>query len=109
MLDDQSLVIDVDNKVLVVVSGFAHSGIISTIKYVQEITESSKVHAVLGGFHLANADVERIRATVDEFKKFDPEFIGPCHCTAKKLSRNLPKFSETAAVPFTSETLWNFR
>jgi 7,8-dihydropterin-6-yl-methyl-4-(beta-D-ribofuranosyl)aminobenzene 5'-phosphate synthase len=92
MLDDQSLIIDVENKGLVVVSGCAHSGIINTIKYAQKITENNKVYAVLGGFHLVNADAKRIQATVDEVKKVDPEFVGPCHCTGKKATK---KFAET--------------
>jgi 7,8-dihydropterin-6-yl-methyl-4-(beta-D-ribofuranosyl)aminobenzene 5'-phosphate synthase len=92
VLDDQSLVIDVENKGLVVVSGCAHSGIINTIKHAREITKNNKVHAVLGGFHLANADAKKIQATIDELKKSNPQFIGPCHCTGKKA---IKKFAET--------------
>jgi len=89
MLDDQSLVIDVENKGLVVVSGCAHSGIINTIKYAQKITENSMVYAVLGGFHLWNAENKRIQATVDELKKLDLKFVGPCHCTGKKAIKKI--------------------
>lgn len=89
MLDDQSLIIDVENKGLVVVSGCAHSGIINTIKYAQKITENNKVYAVLGGFHLGNAENKRIQATVDELEKIDPKFIGPCHCTGKKATQKI--------------------
>ncbi len=91
MLDDQSLVIDVENKGLVVVAGCAHSGIINTIKYAQKITGNSRVYAVLGGFHLWKADDKRIQATVDELKKLDIGFVGPCHCTGKKA---IKKFAE---------------
>jgi 7,8-dihydropterin-6-yl-methyl-4-(beta-D-ribofuranosyl)aminobenzene 5'-phosphate synthase len=83
MLDDQSLVIDVEDKGLVVVAGCAHAGIINTINYAQKITGNSRVYAVLGGFHLWNADAKRIQATVDELKNLDLEFVGPCHCTGK--------------------------
>ena len=89
MLDDQSLVIDVENKGLVVVAGCAHSGIINTIQHAQKITENSRVYAVLGGFHLGNAENKNIQATVDELKKLDPKFIGPCHCTGKKATKKI--------------------
>jgi len=89
MLDDQSLVIDVENKGLVVVAGCAHSGIINTIKHAQKITENSRVYAVLGGFHLWNAENKNIQATVDELEKLDPEFVGPCHCTGKKAIKKI--------------------
>lgn len=84
MLDDQALIISVEDKGLVVVAGCAHSGIINTIKYAEKITEISRVYAVLGGFHLRDADDNRIQATVNELMKLDPKFIGPCHCTGSK-------------------------
>jgi 7,8-dihydropterin-6-yl-methyl-4-(beta-D-ribofuranosyl)aminobenzene 5'-phosphate synthase len=89
MLDDQSLVIDVEGKGLVVVSGCAHAGIINTIKYAQKITGNSRVHAVLGGFHLGNAEDKRIQATADELEKLDLKFVGPCHCTGKKATEKI--------------------
>jgi 7,8-dihydropterin-6-yl-methyl-4-(beta-D-ribofuranosyl)aminobenzene 5'-phosphate synthase len=92
MLDDQSVVIDVEDKGLVVISGCAHAGIINTIYHAQKITENSRIYAVLGGFHLTNADDKRIQATVDELKKLAPKFIGPCHCTGKKA---IKKIAET--------------
>ncbi len=89
MLDDQSLVIDVEDKGLVVVAGCAHSGIINTINHAQKITANSRVYAVLGGFHLNSANDERIQATVDELEKLDPHFVGPCHCTGKKATKKI--------------------
>ena len=89
MVDDQSLIIDVEDKGLVVVAGCAHAGIINTIKHAQKITGNSKLHAVLGGFHLISADDNRIQATVTELKKLDPKFIGPCHCTGKKAIKKI--------------------
>ena len=89
MIDDQSLVIDVENKGLIVVAGCAHSGIINTIKHAQKITANNRVHAVLGGFHLISADARSIQATVNELEKLDPHFIGPCHCTGKKATKKI--------------------
>ena len=84
MPDDQSLIINIEGKGLVIVAGCAHSGIINTIKHAQKITETNRVCAVLGGFHLAKADDKRIQATVNELMKLDLSFIGPCHCTGSK-------------------------
>ncbi len=89
MLDDQSLVFDVEGKGLVVVAGCAHSGIINTIKHAQKITDNSRIHAVLGGFHLISADAKSIQATVNELEQLDPHFIGPCHCTGKKATKKI--------------------
>jgi len=89
MLDDQSLVIDVEGKGLVVVAGCAHAGIINTIEYAQKITGNSRVYAVLGGFHLWNAGNKRLQATVDKLEKLEPKFLGPCHCTGKKAVKKI--------------------
>jgi len=84
MLDDQSLVIDVESRGLVVVTGCSHAGIINIIKHAQKITGNRRIYAVLGGLHLSNAEDMRIQKTVNELEKFDPKFLGPCHCTGKK-------------------------
>ena len=89
MIDDQSLVIDVEDKGLVVVAGCAHAGIINTLKHAQKITGNNRIYAVLGGFHLIKADDKKIQATVDELNKLDPEYVGPCHCTGKKAVKKM--------------------
>jgi 7,8-dihydropterin-6-yl-methyl-4-(beta-D-ribofuranosyl)aminobenzene 5'-phosphate synthase len=89
MIDDQSLVLDVKNKGLVIVSGCAHSGIINTIKYAQKITQNKKVYAVLGGFHLMGSDDNTVQSTVDALKEISPEIVAPCHCTGKKATKKI--------------------
>ncbi len=89
MIDDQSLVIDVEGKGLIVVSGCAHSGIINTINYAKKITGNNRVYWALGGFHLMGADNKRIEETVNELKKLDLELVGPCHCTGKKAIKKM--------------------
>jgi 7,8-dihydropterin-6-yl-methyl-4-(beta-D-ribofuranosyl)aminobenzene 5'-phosphate synthase len=82
ILDDRAIAINVKGKGLVVVSGCAHAGIINTIKYVQKITATTEVYAVLGGFHLAGKqNEERIEQTVKELKQINPKRIAPSHCT----------------------------
>jgi 7,8-dihydropterin-6-yl-methyl-4-(beta-D-ribofuranosyl)aminobenzene 5'-phosphate synthase len=81
MLDDQALIIDLEDKGLVVVTGCAHSGVVNTLRHAQRITSTDRVYAIVGGFHLSNAKEDRIGRTVDDLIKFDPEMIAPCHCT----------------------------
>lgn len=99
MLDDQSLIINIRGKGLVIIAGCAHSGIINTIKQAQRITGISGVHAVLGGFHLNNADAKRIAATTKELLKIDPSIIGPCHCTGSKAVRRFTKTFKDRCKP----------
>jgi len=99
MIDDQSLIIDVENKGLVVVAGCAHSGIINTIKYAQKITQNRRIYSVLGGFHLASSDDHKIKSTVAELKYFNPKIVAPCHCTGKKATKAISGVFESRCCP----------
>jgi len=79
--DDQAIVFNVKGKGLVVLSGCAHSGIVNTVQYAQEISGVERVYAVLGGFHLAPAGQEDIERTIKFFEKLNPHLISPSHCT----------------------------
>lgn len=79
--DDQSILINVRGKGLVVVAGCAHAGIVNTLLYAREISGVDKVWAVLGGFHLSGADQEKVGRTIVELKALGPQLVMPCHCT----------------------------
>ena len=80
--DDQGLVINLRGKGLVVLSGCGHTGIINTVHYALAVTGISKVHAVIGGFHLSPAFFhDRIPAVVDALVALQPEVIAPAHRT----------------------------
>ena len=94
ILDDQALIINY-NKGILIITGCAHAGIINTIRYVQKVTGKSRVYAVIGGFHLIEADEERIEWTIQAFGEVNPEFIGACHCTGEKaIKRFREEFKE---------------
>jgi 7,8-dihydropterin-6-yl-methyl-4-(beta-D-ribofuranosyl)aminobenzene 5'-phosphate synthase len=82
--DDQSIVINIKGKGLVIVTGCAHSGIVNTVHYAREISGVDKVWAVLGGFHLGRATDEDIQRTIGEIKKLKPALVAPSHCTGFK-------------------------
>ena len=91
MPNDQALIIEIDGKGLVIVSGCAHSGIINTTRQAQRVTGVDKVYAVLGGFHLTKADSKTIQSTVEELIEIDPEIVAPCHCTGPKAVHQLAR------------------
>jgi 7,8-dihydropterin-6-yl-methyl-4-(beta-D-ribofuranosyl)aminobenzene 5'-phosphate synthase len=87
ILDDQSIVINVKGKGLVVISGCAHAGIVNTVLYAREISAVDRVWAVLGGFHLGSAGEEQVGRTIAELKALDPKLVMPCHCTGFEATR----------------------
>ena len=83
--DDTSIVMNLKDKGLVIISGCAHAGIVNTVRYAMSITGIEKVHAVMGGFHLSGPFFEPIiDRTTEELKKINPTFIIPTHCTGRK-------------------------
>ena len=85
IMDDRAIVINAREKGLVVIAGCAHAGIINTIQYAQRITGVEKIYVAIGGFHLAGEKYEsRIKDTLKELTKINPELLIPAHCTGWK-------------------------
>ncbi len=78
---EQALFFVVKGKGLVVLSSCAHAGIVNTIKHMQKIAGTDRIHTVLGGFHLINAKPEIIQKTISDIQAMRPEYIAPTHCT----------------------------
>jgi 7,8-dihydropterin-6-yl-methyl-4-(beta-D-ribofuranosyl)aminobenzene 5'-phosphate synthase len=96
--DDRGVAVKVKNKGLVVIGGCSHAGIINTVKHAQKVTGSTKVHAVLGGFHLTGPMMEPIMGpTIEEMKTIGPEYIVPTHCTGWKA---INQFAEKMPAQF---------
>jgi 7,8-dihydropterin-6-yl-methyl-4-(beta-D-ribofuranosyl)aminobenzene 5'-phosphate synthase len=99
ILDDKGIVLHIEDKGLVVLTGCGHSGVINTIRYAQELTGVEKVYCVMGGFHLiGNVGEAVIERTVEEMKKIDPDVIVPAHCTGLKASHEFEKAFPQAFV-----------
>ena len=78
---EQALVCNIKGKGLVILSGCAHAGIVNTVKHAQKISGIKKIHALIGGFHLINAEPDVILLTVEDIRSITPDYIVPAHCT----------------------------
>jgi len=78
--DDMALWIQTDQG-LVIITGCCHSGLINTVEHVRRTSGQEKIHAIIGGFHLANASPRRLEATCEALQKWNIKIIIPCHCT----------------------------
>jgi 7,8-dihydropterin-6-yl-methyl-4-(beta-D-ribofuranosyl)aminobenzene 5'-phosphate synthase len=82
ILDDQSLVLSLRGKGLVVVAGCSHAGVVNTVRCARRLTGEGRVHAILGGFHLADdPSGELVESTIQGLKEADPDLLMPMHCT----------------------------
>ncbi|MGC2517824.1 MAG: MBL fold metallo-hydrolase [Burkholderiales bacterium] len=80
-LNEHGTCFNIKDRGLVVISSCGHAGIVNTVRQAMEVSGISKVHAVLGGFHLFPADDEYLRRTVAELKALDPDVVIPLHCS----------------------------
>jgi 7,8-dihydropterin-6-yl-methyl-4-(beta-D-ribofuranosyl)aminobenzene 5'-phosphate synthase len=86
--DDQSIILNLNGKGLVVITGCAHSGVVNTVQFAQKTTGIQNVHAVLGGFHLTGPFFEKIHEeTIEALKNISPEVVMPMHCTGWKATQ----------------------
>jgi 7,8-dihydropterin-6-yl-methyl-4-(beta-D-ribofuranosyl)aminobenzene 5'-phosphate synthase len=81
MKDDLSLVAQVRDKGLVIVTGCSHAGIVNIVRHSVEMTGERRIAAILGGFHLLSATEERIWKTAGALSEFDTAMISAGHCT----------------------------
>lgn len=80
MPDDQALVA-VTGKGPVVITGCAHAGLINTICYALQITNSRHIYGLVGGTHLIQADKQRLDKTINQLKRYNPQLLAVSHCT----------------------------
>ena len=84
--DDQAIYFEVDEGIVVVV-GCAHAGVVNTLEHAARLAHTDRIYAVLGGMHLGPASDERLRDTVNAFRRLGLQRLGPCHCTGEKAVR----------------------
>jgi len=84
MLDDISVVANVKEKGLVIVTGCSHAGIINIARQALELTRCGRIEGIIGGLHLVDAPDDRIKRTVGELRKLDPGWLCAGHCTGFK-------------------------
>lgn len=68
---------------LVLLTACSHRGVINAIKQAQAVSGITKVHAVIGGFHLAPYDEEYVKGTVEALRTIDVDYVIPLHCTGE--------------------------
>jgi 7,8-dihydropterin-6-yl-methyl-4-(beta-D-ribofuranosyl)aminobenzene 5'-phosphate synthase len=80
---EHATLFNVRDRGLVVISSCSHRGIVNVVKQAQEISGVSKVHAVLGGFHLGPATPDYTKHIVEELVALDPDVLVPMHCSGQ--------------------------
>ena len=79
-IDDDSALVAIINKELIVITACSHSGICNICEHAKTVTGIEKISAVIGGFHLKRNNLQT-QKTVAYFKKNAVKRVLPSHCT----------------------------
>lgn len=79
--DEHATCYIIQGKGLVVITSCGHVGLINTTKAAMAVSGVSRLHAVIGGFHLGPAPLDYIEHTIDELAALDPDVVLPMHCS----------------------------
>ncbi len=104
-VSEHSLVINMRDKGLVVLSGCAHPGIVNIVKRAQLVSGVSRVYAVIGGFHISS---KREGAYVAEFlHELGVKLVSPCHCTGVNAKDAIADIMKGNCVKNGSGKVWS--
>jgi 7,8-dihydropterin-6-yl-methyl-4-(beta-D-ribofuranosyl)aminobenzene 5'-phosphate synthase len=77
----------VKDRGLVVMTSCGHAGLVNSVRQAQAASGIDKVHAVMGGFHLAPAKSDYVEKIIDLLvAEADPDYIVPMHCSGANFS-----------------------
>jgi 7,8-dihydropterin-6-yl-methyl-4-(beta-D-ribofuranosyl)aminobenzene 5'-phosphate synthase len=74
---------NVKGRGLVILTACSHRGVVNTIKQAQAASGIAKVHAVIGGFHLAPYPDDYVQRTIMALKEIDADYVVPLHCSGE--------------------------
>ncbi len=108
MNDDISLVANFKDKGMVIVTGCSHAGIVNIVKQTIEMTGVKKIRSIIGGLHLVEAPMERIKKTVEALAGFDIDSIMAGHCTGFKAQVELHSHFQEKFLPLQTGMKFDF-
>jgi 7,8-dihydropterin-6-yl-methyl-4-(beta-D-ribofuranosyl)aminobenzene 5'-phosphate synthase len=82
-LHEQATCFNVKDRGLVVMTSCGHRGVVNSTRTAMKIAGVNKVHAIMGGFHLAPHTPDYQRQTALAIKELNPDFLIPMHCSGE--------------------------
>jgi 7,8-dihydropterin-6-yl-methyl-4-(beta-D-ribofuranosyl)aminobenzene 5'-phosphate synthase len=93
---------------LVLFTGCSHAGVVNASRHGVEIGKGAPLYAVMGGYHLADAENGPIEQTVKDLKVFSPKIMLPGHCSGWKVKYQIEREMPGILAPSTVGTRFTF-
>jgi 7,8-dihydropterin-6-yl-methyl-4-(beta-D-ribofuranosyl)aminobenzene 5'-phosphate synthase len=107
-LHEHATCFNLRDRGLVVITSCGHGGIINTVRRAQEVSGVEKVHALVGGFHLAPAAPDYLAQVMAELKTLDIDYLFPMHCSGANFIEVAKREMPTALVGCTTGSRFTF-
>jgi 7,8-dihydropterin-6-yl-methyl-4-(beta-D-ribofuranosyl)aminobenzene 5'-phosphate synthase len=81
-------------------TGCSHAGVVNASRQSTTLRPNTPLYAVMGGFHLADAEKATIASTAQDLKALDTKVLLTGHCTGWRAKFELQRvFPEGCLVP----------
>jgi 7,8-dihydropterin-6-yl-methyl-4-(beta-D-ribofuranosyl)aminobenzene 5'-phosphate synthase len=107
-LAEHATCFNIKDRGLVVISSCGHRGIVNSVHQAIKVSGITKVHAIVGGFHLFPADEAYVKQTVAELRSLNPDVLIPMHCSGPGLATALREQMPAQFVASTTGTQYTF-
>lgn len=107
-IHEHATVYNIKDKGLVVISSCGHVGIVNSAKQAQEVSGIQKIHALVGGFHLAPAPKDYLEQVVGEIRELNPDVVVPMHCSGTNFTQAIQTHMPDRLVLSTTGSLLTF-
>jgi len=107
-LHEHATCFHVRGRGLVVITSCGHGGILNDLRRAREVTGVQKIHALVGGFHLASAPDDYLKRVMAELKTLDIDHIFPMHCSGPNFLEAAKREMPQALVLCTSGSRFTF-
>jgi len=97
--DERFVMCNLKGKGLVVFTGCSHAGVVNVSKNAAELGDGLPLYAVIGGFHLSDAQEEKLQSTVDDLKKLEAKVLMPGHCSGWRFQVEAERVMPGKVVP----------
>jgi 7,8-dihydropterin-6-yl-methyl-4-(beta-D-ribofuranosyl)aminobenzene 5'-phosphate synthase len=95
MLADASLT----GKGIVVFTGCSHAGVVNASRHALELGGGTPLYAVMGGYHLADAEATNIQSTAADLKALNAQILLTGHCTGWRAKFEIERQMPGRLVP----------
>ena len=80
-------------------TGCSHAGVVNASQHALELGRGLPLYAVMGGFHLADAETTQIHTTASALKSLGMKLLIPGHCTGWRAKFEIEKHMGGSLVP----------